>query len=579
MAGAASSGGGGSAVKAGEAFVEIAAKTTGFDKAIAALQKRMKSVGTAMAKVGAGIAAAGASAAVPLISLFTAAVEKGSGLNDLADRLGTTTETISALGYAAEQSGVGMESLEGALGKMQKAISEGGSVGELDLGSLAGKDLEEQAAAVAEAIDGIGNAEDRTAAAMQVFGKSGRDLLPMLKGGSAGLKTLTDEARELGYEYNHLDGEQADKIGDATHKLWKSLGSLQGAVGKAILPLADEISTFADAVARAVIPLRQFIKANSSVIVTVAAVGVGLMAIGSVIAGVGVAFVAASAALGAIVAVFGFILSPLGLITAGVIALGIGLAMAIRDGTDFGASLSEAFGGVKDAILGGEWGLAADIAMTGVRLEFEKAVAGLKGVWLEFKNFFAGVWDGMVAAARIAVAEIFKAVQSLVGNSVFRALVNASMPGSALKVLANVDLGEVLTDFSTHDHVGDANAKDRARADELKKNLAAVDEETRKKLAAIQEVQDAQLSAATDARLNAELLAAEQAAARGIGMAADQAGTSAGTVKGAFASQAGAGSFAFADAGKDIAKNTKRTADGVEDLARVIDRNQLVVSA
>jgi hypothetical protein len=256
--------------------------------------------------------------------------------------------------------------------------------------------------------------------------------------------------------------------------------------------------------------------------------------------------------------------------------------MMIHDATSFGESISAAFIGVKDAIAGGDWGLAAEIALAGVELEFEKCVAGLKSVWIEFKYFFIKLWDDMVAATRIAIGAIFKAVRDLVGNKAFKAIINATPAGLGLKHLAGVDAGDLMNEaLVDRDHVGEANAKDRERNAAKMNELGDAAQRAADKLKGLEDAQADRLRQAEDARLNAELLAAEQAAAAGdkIARAADQAGTSAGTVKGAFATSANSQTFAYADSTKDIATNTKRTAEGVEDLARAIENGVPVWSA
>ncbi|WP_447407521.1 hypothetical protein, partial [Clostridium perfringens] len=54
----------------------------------------------------------------------------------------------------------------------------------------------------------------KTAAAMALFGKAGADLIPLLNGGSASIKEMTDEAKALGLEISSTTGAAAEQFND-----------------------------------------------------------------------------------------------------------------------------------------------------------------------------------------------------------------------------------------------------------------------------------------------------------------------------------------------------------------------------
>lgn len=68
-------------------------------------------------------------------------------------------------------------------------------------------------------------------------------------------------------------------------------------------------------------------------------------------------------------------------------------------------TLVTAFGGIKDAIMSGEWALAGRVALAGLKVAFLQGTAALSGIWGEFMGRFgaqiaggdfAGAWDTIV---------------------------------------------------------------------------------------------------------------------------------------------------------------------------------------
>ena len=73
-----------------------------------------------MAMLGAGIV-------TPLAGAAKVFADMGSDMVDMSQRTGVSVEALSELGFAAEQSGADMGTLEGSLKKMQKMLFEAAS--------------------------------------------------------------------------------------------------------------------------------------------------------------------------------------------------------------------------------------------------------------------------------------------------------------------------------------------------------------------------------------------------------------------------------------------------------------------
>lgn len=163
-----------------------------------------RSIGTALAAIGV---AAGAGFATSFIKNV---VDLGDRLDDLAEKSGISARELSVLRYAGEVSGTSFDSMAVGLRKLaqnmaaagggakeQSAVFEalGVKVKALD-GSLrgSGEVLGDLATKFASFRDG----PEKAALAMELFGKSGEDMIPLLNKGREGIEALRTEAEKLG---------------------------------------------------------------------------------------------------------------------------------------------------------------------------------------------------------------------------------------------------------------------------------------------------------------------------------------------------------------------------------------------
>lgn len=410
-------------IRAGRAFVELFADDTRLVRGLNAASKRLKDWGESIGSVGKKMLAAGLGVLGSLAGAGKLFADMGSDLADMSARTGVSVEALSELGYAADMSGGDMETLEGGLRKMQKMIAEAASGSETARQSLSAlgitiadlKDLspDEQFMLIADRLTQIKNPTQRAAAAMEVFGKSGTRLLPMMADGVAGLEAMRQKARDLGLVMSSEDAAAADELGDVLDTMWKSIKRGAATIGAALSPTLQELAARVTSVMTTV---GNWINQNRDVVVTVfkvaaavAAGGAALIAIGGAVTGLGAVFGAVAAiitgvgtALGTIGAVLSAILSPVGLVIAALASLG-GYFLYVSGagqralswlGEQF-AALREtalaAWQGISDALAAGDIGLAAKILWLTLKMEWQKGVAWLTEKWIGFKEAFMAV--------------------------------------------------------------------------------------------------------------------------------------------------------------------------------------------
>ena len=423
-------------IRAGRAFVELGVS----DKLTAGLrraQKQLQAFGEGLRSVGTRLAGIGAAAVAALLGTVKAFSDTGDMLDKMSQRTGVSVEALSELGFAADLSRTDLETLESGLRNMQRTLagaaqgsaSAGDALGRLGLSAaqLAGLSPDEQFKVLAERISQVRDPALRAALAMEVFGKAGTKLLPLMADGAAGIEAMQEEARRLGLTVSTETARDAAALNDALGTLWKVLKQGVFTIGGALAPTLKDL---AERITRIVVSVTTWIKANRETVVwalkiaaAVAVAGIAIVALGHIITGIGATLGIVAGVIGGIGTAFSLIgaaiaaiLSPVGLAIAAVVALGGVLLVTSGVGGEALAWLGEQFtrlrdwvgkvvGGISDALAAGDIALAAEILWLSLKVVWQQGVAALNKVWLEAKEFFIstayGMWYGALAAAEI----------------------------------------------------------------------------------------------------------------------------------------------------------------------------------
>jgi hypothetical protein len=378
-------------IEAGKAYIELYVKNSQFVKSLNAASKQAIEWGKNLAKAGAGIMAAGGAVTAPMALMVKQFANAGSELADMSARTGASTETLSALGYAAGMTGSSMEDVEKALRKMQQ---NGMGIDQLD--------------AVANRMAAITDPAERTRFAIETFGKAGAAMIPMLSNGAAGLAEFRAEAERLGLVMSSQDAAAADQLGDAMDRV---TGSLKGASMQIGAALAPYVVKLADIITDVMSKVVDWIKRNRQLVVTVAVVagvisgiGAAVIGLGGAISALGFVMSGLATVLTTVGAVIGFLLSPFGLVVAAIVGgtyaflkfTESGRQMAAYLGDQFGqllGSVKDVFGGIVDALNAGDMTLAANIAWAGVKLAFWSATDSILSGYDSLKAAGAAAWS------------------------------------------------------------------------------------------------------------------------------------------------------------------------------------------
>jgi len=212
-------------------IVNVAANT-------AQLQKDVEQIHGTLGKVGAAVAAAFSFSEVA--SAADKVVSMAGHVDDLAKKAGITAEAVQELDFAAKQSGSSFEAVASALAQMGNRLVEGdkGAVSALEslgLSFEAIRAMSPDAAfeAIGQAIAGVEDPMLRSNLAMDLFGRTGADLLPVL---TSDIGRLRDTARETGLVVENDLVAAGDELGDSWDRMQTQLDAL---LVKSILPLLE----------------------------------------------------------------------------------------------------------------------------------------------------------------------------------------------------------------------------------------------------------------------------------------------------------------------------------------------------
>jgi len=423
-------------IRAGRAFVELGVS----DKLTAGLrraQKRLEAFGAELRAVGVRMAGIGAAAVTALLGAAKHFVGFGDTLDKMSQRTGVSVEALSELGFAAELAGGDLETLETGLKFMQRSIVEAAQGSEtarralsmlgLTVADLAGLSPDEQFKRLADRIARVEDPALRTALAMEVFGRSGTKLLPLLTEGARGIEALQERARRLGLTISTETARDAAELNDTLDTLWRVVRQGVFTIGAALAPTLKDI---AERITRVIVAATDWIKRNREVVLwalkvaaAITVAGVALIGLGLVVSGLGVALGVLAGIVSGIGTMFGLVgaaigalLSPIGLVVAAVVGLGGALIVSSGAGGEALRWLMAQFtrlrdwvgkvvGGISDALAAGDIALAARVLWLSLKVIWQQGVAALNRVWLGAKEFFVStayaMWYGALAAAEI----------------------------------------------------------------------------------------------------------------------------------------------------------------------------------
>ncbi len=240
----------------GNLFVNLKANTAAFGKGMDRARVKSKSSMGAITgnlkKIGIAAGVMGAAAVAGFALLIKKSADAADKLGKLSESTGISVENLSALGHAAELSGIDMDFVAQRMVNLARRAKEadrgvksyalafeklGITLRDND-GNLKATDtllLE-----VADAFAGMEDGTLKAALATDIFSNAGVALIPLLNKGGAGIRGMMDEAKELGLVISTETAVAAQEFNDNLSRL---SGVVRGLSTQLFAELAPALSS------------------------------------------------------------------------------------------------------------------------------------------------------------------------------------------------------------------------------------------------------------------------------------------------------------------------------------------------
>lgn len=205
-------------------------------------------VNRVLAGLGLAVSAAG------LATLVKRSISAADEMAKLAQRTGVSVEFLSTLKPVAEMAGTSLDAVTRGMGRLSQTMAqaEQGSARHQALLAELGityTDASGQLRSVdavlldlADTFQAMPDGPRKTALAMELFGRSGAELIPFLNQGRDGIEALQGKMRDLGLEMNTNTAKAAEAFNDALATVGYAI---QGVVNRALIALTPLLESAA----------------------------------------------------------------------------------------------------------------------------------------------------------------------------------------------------------------------------------------------------------------------------------------------------------------------------------------------
>lgn len=185
-----------------------------------------------------------------ILATFGLMVRRSSAFADslleTAQAIGISTRALAGLQLRAEQTGISVGELHRAITIMQRTAAS--DVGKdffkdrftrlpgLSAADIVGDKPDVALSKIADALQKIGNASERTRAAMDVFGRGGANMLRLLQDGSKGLSDAIKRSGELGIGIDEREALRLGMISDLLVELKSAFLGLSNVLTMELAP-------------------------------------------------------------------------------------------------------------------------------------------------------------------------------------------------------------------------------------------------------------------------------------------------------------------------------------------------------
>lgn len=175
------------------------------------------------------------------------AIDSADATSKMASKTGLAVAEVAGLQLAFELGGSSSEGMATAMAKLSKKMVEGDEA--FDTLGISTRNTDGTMRRVsgvfydvAAAFEDMEDGATKTALAQQIFGKSGAELLPLLNGGSEGLRQMAFMAEKLGLVIDGETAKSAEEFNDTIDLLGKGLSGMATKTMSQLLPTLNSLA-------------------------------------------------------------------------------------------------------------------------------------------------------------------------------------------------------------------------------------------------------------------------------------------------------------------------------------------------
>jgi len=235
----------------GEVFIDNEKANQNLDKTTQkgkSVGERLGSVVATAGKVGTAMIAGTAAAVTGVVALASKTAEAGDRVDKMSQSLGLSRSAFQEWDYILSQSGMSIDSMgTGMRGLTEMMTSESKKSKEalsklgLSFDEISSMSQEQAFEKVVSAMQEMEAGAEKSALAVDIFGRSGTNMLPLLNSAAGSVENLKNQAHELGMVMSDDAVDGAVAFTDGMDTIKRALGGAFNSIMSSVMPIINNL--------------------------------------------------------------------------------------------------------------------------------------------------------------------------------------------------------------------------------------------------------------------------------------------------------------------------------------------------
>ena len=223
------------------------------DKKAEGVGGKLLGMGKSAVKGAAILGGATLAGGTALLGMAKKAADSTDRIDKMSQKIGMSRKGFQEWEYILGQNGASIESMQGGMKKLTNVIDQAaaGTGKGADIMKKLGISVKDSTGAVKDqetvfneavvALQGMENGTEKAKLANELFGGSGKELMPLLNGTTEGMEELRQAANDMGIVLSDDAVASGAAFTDTMDNVQKSLGAVGAKVGVAVMPIIQNL--------------------------------------------------------------------------------------------------------------------------------------------------------------------------------------------------------------------------------------------------------------------------------------------------------------------------------------------------